>query len=72
MQSFGATLKVDPHFFLFNGIIQTVLVAFSVKMSRACTDMLSYENDAFKFSKTAKLQKHKQHVHHLHHSSSAQ
>ena len=25
-----------------------------MKMSRACAGMLSYENDAFKFSKTAK------------------
>ena len=54
MQSFGATLKDDPHFLLFNGIIQTILVAFSIKTSRACTDMLPYENAAFKFSKTAK------------------
>ena len=54
MQSLGATLKVDPHFFLFKGIIQTILVAFSMKTSRACTDMLSNVNDAFKLSKTAK------------------
>ena len=43
-------------FFLINGIIEVILVAFSMKMSRACTGMLSYENDAFKFSKTAKPQ----------------
>ena len=49
MQSFGATLKFDPHFWMFNGIIQTVLVAFLMKTSRACTDMLSSENDDFKF-----------------------
>ena len=44
-------------------------MAFSLKTSRACTDMLTYENDAIKVSKTAK--KHKQHVHHVHHSSRA-
>ena len=37
--------------FLINGIIEAILVAFSMKMSRACTGMLSYENNAFKFSK---------------------
>ena len=52
MQSFGATLTVGPHFFCLMG--QTILVAFSLKTSRACTDMLSYQNDAVKFSKTAK------------------
>ena len=56
-------------FFLFIGIILTILVAFSLKTSRACTDMLSYENDAIKLSKTAKNTK--QHVHHVHHSSRA-
>ena len=55
--------------FLFIGLIQTILVAFSLKTSRACNDMLSYENDAFKVSKTAK--KHKQRVYHVHHSSRA-
>ena len=40
-----------------------------MKTSRAYTDMLSYQNDAFKFSKTAKT--HRQHVHHPHHSSRA-
>ena len=54
MQSVGATLTVGPHFFLFNRIIQTILVAFSLKTSGACTDMLSNQNDAVKFSKTAK------------------
>ena len=41
MQSFGATctLKFDPH-----------VVAFSMKKSRACTGMLSYENGALKCS----------------------
>ena len=43
-----------PHLFLFIGIIQTLLVAFSLKTSWACTEMLSYENDAIKVSKTAK------------------
>ena len=56
MQSFGATLKFDPNF-LFNGIIQTILVAFSMKMSRACTGMLSSEKDDFKFLKTMKTEK---------------
>ena len=40
--------------FVFNGIIQTILVAFSLKMSRTCTGMLSSENDDFKFLKTVK------------------
>ena len=38
-----------------------------MKMSWACSGMLSSENDDFKFLKTAK--KHKMHVHHEHHSS---
>ena len=41
-------------FFVFNGIIQSSFVAFSMKTSRACTGMLSSENDYFKFLKTAK------------------
>ena len=36
-----------------------------MKMSRACSGMLSSENDEFKFLKTAK--KHKMHVHHGYH-----
>ena len=40
-----------------------------MKMSRACSGMLSSENDDFKFLKTAKY--HKMHVHHVHHSSRA-
>ena len=45
---------------MFNGIIQTILVAFSMKMIKclghvlACTGMLSSENDDFKFLKTVK------------------
>ena len=39
---------------MFNGIIQTLLVAFSVRTFRACTDMLSSENDDFKLLKTGK------------------
>ena len=39
---------------MFNGIIHTILVVFSMKTSRACTGMLSSENDDFKFLKTAK------------------
>ena len=35
----------------------------------ACTGMLSYEDDALKFSKNC--ENHKQHVHHMHHSSGA-
>ena len=31
-----------------------MFLAFSLKTSRTCTDMLSHENDAIKFSKTAK------------------
>ena len=38
-----------------------------MQMSKACSGMLSSENDDFKFLKTAK--KHKMHVHHVHHSS---
>ena len=53
MQSFGATLKFDPHFFAFNGRTRTILVGFSMQMSRACSGMLSSENDDFKFLKTA-------------------
>ena len=40
-----------------------------MKMSRACPDMLSSENDDFKFFKNC--EKHKMHVHHVHHSSRA-
>ena len=40
-----------------------------MKTSRACTGMLSSENDDFKFLKTAK--KHIKHVHHMHHGSRA-
>ena len=39
---------------MFNGVNQTILVAFSMKTCRACTGMLSSENDDFKFLKTAK------------------
>ena len=39
---------------MFNGIIQAILVEFSMKMSRAGTGMLSSENDDFKFLKTVK------------------
>ena len=54
MQSFGATLKFDSHFSCLMGIIQAILVAFAMKTSRACTDMLSSENDDFKFLQTVK------------------
>ena len=53
---------------MFKGIIQTILVVFSMKTSRACTDMLSSENYDFK---SLKLRKHKKHVHYVHHSSRA-
>ena len=56
MQSFGATLKFDPHF-VFNGIVQTILVAFSMEASRACIGMMSSENDDFKFLKSMKNRK---------------
>ena len=52
---------------MFNGIIQAILVAFSMKTSRACSGMLSSENDDFKFIKNS--EKHKKHVHHVHHGS---
>ena len=39
---------------MFNRIIQTLLVAFSLKTSGAFTDMLSSENDDIKFLKTKK------------------
>ena len=50
---------------MFIVIIQTILVAFSMNTSRACSGMLSSENDDFKFLKTAKSKKH---VHRVHHS----
>ena len=55
---------------MFNGINQTIWVAFSTKSSMACTGMLCYENDDFKFLKTAKNIKIMT-VHHVHHSSRA-
>ena len=39
-KSFGATLKFDP-FFRLNGIMQTLLVAFSIKTYMACSVILS-------------------------------
>ena len=54
---------------MFNGKIQTILVSFLMKLSRACTKMLPYENDDFKFLKN--YEKHKKHLHHIHHSSRA-
>ena len=60
MQSFGATLKFDPHFLVLNGIIQTIFVRFLMKTSRACTVMLSSKNDDFKFIKNC--EKHKKRV----------
>ena len=54
MLSVCDTLKFDPHFFVFGGIIQTILVAFSMKTSTACMGMLFSENDDFTFLKTAK------------------
>ena len=53
---------------MFNGIIQNILVAFSMKTSMACTGMFSTETDDFKFLKTAK-NINKKNVHHMHHSS---
>ena len=40
-----------------------------MKMSRACSGMLSSENDDFKFLKNC--EEHKMHVHRVHHSSRA-
>ena len=54
MQSFGAFLKFDLHFFVFNGIIQTILVTFSMKKSKTSTGMLSSVNDDFKYLKLQK------------------
>ena len=54
MQNLGATLKFDLHFFAFNGITQTILVAFSMKMSRACSGTFSPQNDEFKSAKNIK------------------
>ena len=42
---------------MLNRIIQTILVAFLMKTSRACTGMLSSENDDFQFLKTMKNRK---------------
>ena len=39
---------------MFDRIIQAILEALSMRMSRACTGMLSSENDDFKFLKAAK------------------
>ena len=50
-------------------IIQTILVVFSMQTSRACTGMLSSENEDFKFLKNC--EKHKKHVHYVHNSSRA-
>ena len=38
-----------------------------MQMSKACSGMLSSENDGFQILKNCK--KHKMHVHHVHHSS---
>ena len=46
---------------MFNGIIQNNFGGVFHETSRACTGMLSSENDDFKFLKTAK---NKKHVHH--------
>ena len=43
-------------------------MVFSIEMSRACPDMLSSENDDFKFLKTVKNEIH---VHQVYHSSRA-
>ena len=54
---------------MFNGITQTILVAFSMNTSRACTGMLSYENDDFEFLKIC--EKHTKHVYHVYNSPRA-
>ena len=53
MQSVGATLKFDP-LFVFNGIIQTIVVAFSMKTSKAYTGLLYSVNNDLKFLRTTK------------------
>ena len=53
MQSFGATLSLVL-IFVLNGIIQIILVVFSMKTSRDNTGMWSSENNDFKLLKTAK------------------
>ena len=54
MKGFSATIKFDPHFFVFNRLFQTILVAFSMKTSRANTDMLSSVNEGLNSLKTEK------------------
>ena len=54
---------------MFNGIIESILVAFALNTSRACTGMLSSDNKDFEFLK--KCENHKKHVRHVHHSSRA-
>ena len=51
-QSFGATLKFEAHFSRLMEL--TILGAFSMKMSSACSGMLSSENYDSKLLKTAK------------------
>ena len=53
---------------MFNRIIQTVLVAFLMKMSGLCTGMFFLKIMLSNFQKLPKSQKH---VHHVHHSSRA-
>ena len=55
---------------MFQLLKQTILVAFSIQTSRACTGILPSENDDFKFLKTAKKTQKKQ-VNHVHQSSRA-
>ena len=54
---------------MFKLLKQTILVAFSIQTSRACTGILSSENDDFKFLKTAN--KTEKQVNHVHQSSRA-
>ena len=44
-------LNVCSLFFVFNGLIQTILVAYLMETFKACTDMLPLENDEFKLIK---------------------
>ena len=48
---------------MFIGIIKTILVAFSMKTSSACSGMLTSENDDLYILINCK--KHKKHVHHI-------
>ena len=68
-QSFGATVTIFFSLLVFNGIIQTIFVAFSMRTFRACTGMLSSKIMISIFLK--KCAKRKKRVHRVHNSSMA-